>query len=107
MANDPPFAPLNHAASDSGIPGESGNRRIGINAFFVAKFSGWQREFAKRYLRKQSRVEWIADIKRGADSLPCVWGVWQLILLMCHVKTCSLRIRPKAVSLSSRRKEVS
>jgi hypothetical protein len=30
MANDPPFATLNHFASDLGIPGESADQRIGI-----------------------------------------------------------------------------
>jgi hypothetical protein len=30
MANDPPFAALNHVASDSKIPKESDNRRVGI-----------------------------------------------------------------------------
>jgi hypothetical protein len=32
MANDPPFATLNHAASDSRIPRESNNQRFGISA---------------------------------------------------------------------------
>jgi hypothetical protein len=31
MANDPPFATLNHFAGDSGIPSESDFLRIGIN----------------------------------------------------------------------------
>lgn len=30
IANDPPFATLNHCAGDLGIPRESINRRIGI-----------------------------------------------------------------------------
>src|SRR3954454_11809563 len=30
MANDPPFAALNHVVSDSKIPKESDNRRVGI-----------------------------------------------------------------------------
>jgi hypothetical protein len=30
MANDPPFAALNHVAGDLGIPGESALLRIGI-----------------------------------------------------------------------------
>jgi len=32
MANDPPFATLNHAVSDSKIPQESNNQRFGITA---------------------------------------------------------------------------
>jgi hypothetical protein len=31
MANDPPFATLNHVAGDLGIPSESALLRIGIN----------------------------------------------------------------------------
>jgi hypothetical protein len=31
MANDPPFAALNHVAGDLGIPGESALLRIGIS----------------------------------------------------------------------------
>jgi hypothetical protein len=31
MANDPPFATLNHFAADLGIPSESDLLRIGIN----------------------------------------------------------------------------
>ena len=31
MANDPPFATLNHVAGDLGIPSESALRRIGIS----------------------------------------------------------------------------
>jgi hypothetical protein len=34
MANDPPFATLNHAASDSRIPRESNNQRFGITRCF-------------------------------------------------------------------------
>jgi hypothetical protein len=30
MANDPPFATLNHLIADLGIPGESANPRVGI-----------------------------------------------------------------------------
>src|SRR5918993_4127107 len=37
MANHPPFAALNHVASDSGIPGESGNRRIGISVTVLTR----------------------------------------------------------------------
>jgi hypothetical protein len=32
MANDPPFATLNHVAGDLGIPSESALLRIGISA---------------------------------------------------------------------------
>jgi len=36
MANDPPFAMLNHSESDSGIPNESADVRFGINAAAAA-----------------------------------------------------------------------
>jgi hypothetical protein len=34
MANDPPFATLNHFAADLGIPSESDLLRIGIRSSF-------------------------------------------------------------------------
>src|SRR5262245_46039907 len=34
MANDPPFAMLNHSESDSGIPNESADVRFGINLYY-------------------------------------------------------------------------
>jgi hypothetical protein len=34
MANDPPFATLNHFAADLGIPSESDLLRIGISRYF-------------------------------------------------------------------------
>jgi hypothetical protein len=33
MANDPPFATLNHVAGDLGIPSESALLRIGMSGF--------------------------------------------------------------------------
>ena len=38
MANDPPFAALNHVVSDSKIPKESDNRRVGISNAVMSAF---------------------------------------------------------------------
>jgi hypothetical protein len=37
MANDPPFATLNHFAADLGIPSESDLLRIGISCLFCIR----------------------------------------------------------------------
>src|SRR5215207_8082317 len=50
MANDPPFAALNHAASDSGIPGESGDRRIGIKPLLPTDTRGKPRVDDRRVI---------------------------------------------------------
>jgi hypothetical protein len=48
MANDPPFATLNHFAGDLGIPSESDFLRIGISSADEAKI---------RYSRRSDRLE--------------------------------------------------
>jgi hypothetical protein len=35
MANDPPFATLNHFIADLGIPKESASPRVGISGFLT------------------------------------------------------------------------
>src|SRR5262245_50877663 len=42
MANDPPFATLNHFAADLGIPGESDLLRIGIRCFDGTGGGSWR-----------------------------------------------------------------
>ena len=68
MANDPPFATLNHVAGDLGIPSESALLRIGISLIFSLAFAlavlleiagGWQettRPYRPRLLQAFSFV---------------------------------------------------
>jgi hypothetical protein len=52
MANDPPFAILNHFAADLGIPQESANPRIGISGFgSLQEAEDWIMNDSERWLR--------------------------------------------------------
>src|SRR5215467_14277421 len=62
MANDPPFAMLNHSESDSGIPNESADVRFGISGRIV-------RGLAERI----DAVVWFSDLRgftRITDTTP-------------------------------------
>jgi len=55
MANDPPFATLNHVAGDLGIPSESALLRIGItqsltHEYFGVKFDGLVQSGHRRFV---------------------------------------------------------
>jgi hypothetical protein len=58
MANDPPFATLNHVAGDLGIPSESALLRIGINSHEISPelFSG---DFLRGIIVVQVRCGWV------------------------------------------------
>src|SRR6266446_5561603 len=60
MANDPPFATLNHFAADLGIPSESDLLRTGITSHLFGERSAWGRARGRR-----------SEIRAAEPRQPC------------------------------------
>jgi hypothetical protein len=83
MANDPPFAILNHFAGDLGIPRESDSLRIGIITHLrnfgtqlsssSASSSGSSSSEVARTVAtmKAGRARWLAKLKSEGKPIPC------------------------------------
>src|SRR5262245_9653456 len=65
-----------------------------IDALLVAQFAGGKSEFAQWNLRNEARLERITDVKSGADRLPCVGRVGQLVLFVGNIEQAVVRVGP-------------
>jgi hypothetical protein len=71
MANDPPFATLNHVAGDLGIPSESALLRIGISrGWFAGVFA-----ISDPHSGENDMDEYFAAIPVNNATVLCVGGV--------------------------------
>jgi hypothetical protein len=96
MANNPPFAILNHATADSGIPRESPNRRVGISGTIIRFVEGECRQACTLACEDNERIlstyainpggSFVFDADNKATFRPQRQGVSVKVVLACAPK---------------------
>src|SRR6266545_877985 len=85
----------------SGLAARSGANIHEIDALFVAQLAGRHDEVSERDLGDELRLERIAHVESGANSLAGVRRIGQFVLLVGDVEQSIFRIGPQAVRFPS------